>query len=330
MHTFCTRYEHSARAGYRERAACARMCRVTRAGPVPLIALAGLCLLAGACFSATTAEAPTSAASAAPAVPVASTAPLPTMTAEPPASAGTLAHLPLSLLSPSAAEEADKLGENVGIAVYYPGEGRIYEYNARVQFELVSVVKVPVLLTLLDRAATEHRRLTEDETRLATKMIEESDNDATTALWVKLGGAKTVQRFLDNAGITGASIDPDDWGDSTMSASAGAGLLARLIEGEILDAPGRAFAMQLMERVDPAQSWGATVSSSFTAETGTKNGWYPEDDGWVLNSFGYALPDDGSPEYTIAIFSRGHPSYADGIHSLEVIASLINLEAAGR
>lgn len=301
--------------------------------------LACLCLLAAACLEVSTAQAPTpdpaedSTPAPASQPPLGNAAPMPEQIIATPLGAETapaVTHLPLSLLAPSAAEAAGELGENVGIAVYYPSEGRIYEYNAQAQFELVSVVKVPIMLTLLDKAIAERRQLTADETALVTAMIRESDNDATTALWYELGGAKTVQRFLDSAGVSGATIDPHDWGDSVMPAAAGAELLGKLVEGQILDASSRQFAMRLMSEVDPSQDWGAVTVSSFAAETGVKNGWYPEHDGWVLNSFGYALPDDASPEYTIAIFSRGHATFGQGRQAIEELASLIHLDAASR
>ena len=52
-----------------------------------------------------------------------------------------------------------------------------------------SLVKVPILLTLLRQATEEGRELTEEEEYLAALMIEYSDNDATTALYESVGGA---------------------------------------------------------------------------------------------------------------------------------------------
>jgi beta-lactamase class A len=293
------------------------MCRMTAKRIAAVAGVAGVCLLAVACATST-ADAPTPADTESPRVEAVATTPTPTLR---PGQTETLA---LDALSPAAAEMARGLRQSVGVAVYVPSQRRLYQYNAEPQFVLESVVKVPIMLTLLDRSIAQKKPLTADESYLLHRMIEESDNDATTALWIDLGGAPAVQAFLDSAGIDGATIDKEDWGDSEMSAEAGARLLGKLITGEILDAPNRALAMQLMSAVDPAQSWGAVVAATFEGEAGVKNGWYPEPSGWVLTSIGYAEPENGAPDYAIAIFTSGWYRYDEGVQAVEQIASLIN------
>ncbi|MEK7248310.1 MAG: serine hydrolase, partial [Chloroflexota bacterium] len=207
-------------------------------------------------------------------------------------------------------------------------ERRIYQYNAEPWFGIASVVKVPIMLTVMDRAIDEGRPLTADESALLAAMIVESDNEATTALWNTIGGAPAVQGFLETSGVRGAFIDAQDWGDSKMSAESAARLLGKLLNGEILDAPNRTLAMQLMSHVDPVQDWGAVVAGEFEGETGVKNGWYPEYDGWVLASAGYVVPDAG-PTYTVAIFTSDWLYFHDGVNSIEGIAGLISTALSG-
>lgn len=296
------------------------MCRMIgnlrRAAALVLVVGAGL--LAVACGTTSTANAPaTPAVEASAGVEAATDAPSPTLRP------GQLETLALDALSPAAADLARGLGNGIGIAVYVPSERRIYQYNAEPTFGVASVVKVPIMLTVMDRAIDEGRPLTADESSLIQVMIVESDNDATTALWNEIGGAPTVQEFLESNGIRGALIDAQDWGDSKMSAESAARLLGKLLNGEILNAPNRALAMQLMSSVDPVQDWGAVVAGEFEGQTGVKNGWYPEPAGWVLGSVGYVVPDDG-PTYTIAVFTSGWLYFHEGVNSLEGIAGLIS------
>lgn len=283
-----------------------------------LLLVVGAGLLVAACGASTTADAPT-APSSEPSVVAEAATDTPAPTLRP----GQLETLALDALSPAAADMARGFGGGFGIAVYVPAERRIYQYNAEPWFGIASVAKVPIMLTVMDRAIGEGRPLTTDESALLAAMIVESDNEATTALWNLLGGATPVQGFLESNGIRGALIDAQDWGDSKMSAESAARLLGKLLNGEILDAPNRTLAMQLLSQVDPAQDWGAVVAGEFVGETGVKNGWYPEYDGWVLASVGYVVPDDG-PTYTIAVFTSGWLNFNEGVNSLEGIAGMIS------
>ena len=286
------------------------------AGPLSIVCG---CLLAVACGSDTTADAPATHTIEQSAVTQASVdTPTPTL------GPGQLETLALDALSPGAADMARGLGNVIGIAVYVPAERRIYQYNAEPRFGIASVVKVPIMLTVMDRAIDEGRPLTAGESALLAAMIVESDNEATTALWNAIGGAPAVQGFLEANGIRGALIDVRDWGDSKMSAESAARLLGKLLNGEILNAPNRALAMQLMSHVDPVQDWGAVVAGAFEGETGVKNGWYPEYDGWVLASVGYVVPSGRGPVFTVAIFTSGWLYFHDGVNSIESIAGLIN------
>lgn len=73
-----------------------------------------------------------------------------------------LADEPLADLSPAAAL-AVQLDGGIGVAVLAPSQGVIYELNGDAQFELASVAKVPIMLTLLDQTISEGRQLTDDE-----------------------------------------------------------------------------------------------------------------------------------------------------------------------
>jgi beta-lactamase class A len=65
------------------------------------------------------------------------------------------------------------------------------------------------------------------------------------------------------------------------------------------------------------------VAAAPAGETGVKNGWYPEDDGWVLNSTGFVRDGVSGPGYTIAIFTYGQADYYNGVQTIEQIGQEI-------
>jgi hypothetical protein len=232
--------------------------------------------------------------------------------------------LALDALSLAAATLARGMKDRIGVAVYVPSQQRMYQYNAEPEFPIASVIKLPVMLAVMDRAVQKGEAISQLESDLISAMITQSDNDATTELWNMIGGAPAVEGFLERTGITGATIDRTDWGESAMSAQAAARLMGKLIQGEILDGPHRDYALELLTHVDPTQDWGAVVVGQEHGRAGVKNGWYPEYEGWVLASVGYVLPEDDSPAFAIAVFTNGWDSFTNGVRQLESISGLIN------
>lgn len=245
------------------------------------------------------------------------------------------ANEPLSLSShaldelvPQASAYLDTRAGDIGIAVIVPDEGVVYSYNGDALFDMASIAKVPIMLSVLDQADQDAISLTPAEEQLLQAMITYSDNDAADALWWDVGGAPAVGAYLDSIGVKGIQPDPDGyWGESLASPKAMAQLLSELIQGEALDASGRALAVDLMGEVTPTQRWG--VMADIDGETspgwtvGLKNGWYPADDGWWVNSVGFVVPDGGQP-YVIAIMTDEQPSLDYGIDTIETVAHLMH------
>jgi hypothetical protein len=240
-----------------------------------------------------------------------------------------LVHHPLRDLSPAAAKYLATRAGPIGVAVVVPSQGRVYMANGNKLFPMASLAKVAIMVTVLDRAIREGRDLTAWELALLEPMITVSDNDAATALWDDVGGAGAVGTYLRSLGLT--AIRPNAqgyWGDSRASASEVALLLTRLVEGKILDEPSRRLAIELMTRVDPEQSWGMTARSPDQPPPGTvagiKDGWYPAECGWRVNSAGFVIPGNEQPAYTIAILTRKQPSLEEGIETIEELARHIH------
>jgi hypothetical protein len=139
------------------------------------------------------------------------------------------------------------------------------------------------------RAEAQGRYVDEWELSLMWPMITYSDNDATDALWSDLGGEPGVAACLDALGVTGITpYDGPYWGTSTASATGMAALMARLAFGEIVSPVHRAAALALLVSVVPEQRWGvpAGADESGLEIVGVKDGWYPDDAGWRVNSVG--------------------------------------------
>lgn len=213
-----------------------------------------------------------------------------------------------------------------GVAAYVPSRGVIYTENADEQVPTASVVKVLVMLVVLEQARAERRPASEDELALLWPMITESDNDATSQLWEHIGRGQAVASYLRSIAVTGFTADPGtSWGVSFVSARAMATVLGKLLDGQILDATTRALALRLLDSVIAEQRWGVTAGADTGDRVGLKNGWYPGDEGWRVNSVGIVRPANASP-YSIAIVTDERVSFAEGVATIEGIARAVNAD----
>jgi len=243
--------------------------------------------------------------------------------------AGALVDQPLDDLSNDAAAYAKTRPGAVGVAVVVPDRGVVYTCGGDERFALDSLMKVPILAAELHRAQQQGRALTDHEQYLLQVMITVSDNDATMELWDDLGGGTALHTYLDSIGLPLIQPDPYGyWGDSQASARDVALLLAKLSWGDILDPSSRDVALSLLSDVVPEQRWGVTAGLPAEMPQGTvigvKNGWYPEDDGWSMNTAGLILPGDNRSGYAIAVLTSAQPTFESGIETTEGIAARVN------
>jgi beta-lactamase class A len=260
--------------------------------------------------------------------------PLPSHTPSPPPSQSArpaIIERGLGDASGAAASFASSRPPILGVAVYVPSRAELYSQNADTQMPTASVVKVLVMLVVLEQARLDHRPPTESELALLWPMITESDNDATSELWERIGRGQAVGSYVRGIGISGFTPDPEaSWGVSFVSARAMATVLGKLLAGEILDDASRALALRLLEGVIPEQRWGVTASTSLDGgdRVAVKNGWYPGEEGWRVNSVGIVWPRVGTP-YAIAVVSDGRPTWQEGIDTIEGIAAPVNVSFRG-
>jgi beta-lactamase class A len=199
--------------------------------------------------------------------------------------------------------------------------GRSFGFAPGAPVHTASVVKLDVLETLLLRAQDDHRALTPDRDRLATAMIEHSDNDAATRLWNTVGGATGVASANARLGLHGTRPDAAHWGTTTTSAADQVALLGDLVRPGPLGPAARRYATGLLTHVESDQRWGVSAAADPGAVTGLKNGWLPlDDDGgrWIVGSVGVTTV--GGDPVALAVLTEHQPSETSGIALVEALA----------
>jgi beta-lactamase class A len=215
---------------------------------------------------------------------------------------------------------------DVGVAVVVPERGTTYVWKPGARFPLDSGVKVLILAVVLDQADKAQRELSDAERLLLEDMITWSDNDAATELWEQSGGYRGINRFLRSAGLR--EIMPDRglyWGDTSGSAEVMAQLLGRIAWGDLLSDSSRAYAVDLLTRVDEEQRWGIPSGVPQAAHdplVGVKNGWWPAEDGWEVNSSGFVLARLAGPSYSIAVLTAKQPTFEYAVETIEALSGL--------
>ena len=81
----------------------------------------------------------------------------------------------------------------------------------------------------------------------------------------------------------------------------------------------------MLDAVVPEQRWGVSAGTDPASgdRVELKNGWYPGEEGWRVNSVGIVRPRAGDP-YAIAIVTGSRVSWQEGIDTIEGIAAPLN------
>jgi hypothetical protein len=210
--------------------------------------------------------------------------------------------------------------------------GRTWSLGRGQPQDEASVVKLDVLETLL--AGQAGAVLPAADRKLATEMIEDSDNDAATILWYAAGGTGGVRAFNTRAGLTGTTPSScvhcpgfawPGWGLTTTTPGDQLALLRALVEPDsLLSSTERQYALSLMENVTPDQRWGVSGGVPAQVTVALKNGWLPLDSAghdWQINSVGWVCGD--GRDYLMAVLSTGNPSEQYGIDTVSQLAAMV-------
>ena len=223
----------------------------------------------------------------------------------------------LALLSPAAAGLVAHSSQPIGVAVLDLESNTLWSINGPELFYTYSTIKLTIMLGVLQRAQREERSLGEREDALLREMIRFSDNFAADEL-IAAVGAGELQHSLRALGLPKTSVRGGLWGGSTTTAQEQARLLAQLADCAMLDRERCDYAIALLRSVTPEQAWGITAGAPAGAAIALKNGWFPEPEGWGINTIGYV---DAGRRYTIAVYSRQNQTKAAGIKLVERIVS---------
>jgi beta-lactamase class A len=209
------------------------------------------------------------------------------------------------------------------VAVLDRKTGERYSFRGSETYETASVVKVQVLACLLLTAQDNDRGLTSTELSLAQRMIRASDNDATTALFSRLGRAPAITRCNKRLGLTSTKVN-DSWGLTRTTVNDQVKLLSQLVNAKgPLSSASRKLAFQLMSTVEEDQDWGVPAVAKAGETTTVKNGWLPrstEGNRWIINTVGRVT--GSGTDVSIAVLSHQHASMSGGIGVVERAAKL--------
>jgi beta-lactamase class A len=209
------------------------------------------------------------------------------------------------------------------VAVLDKKTGDRYAFRGTETYETASVVKVQVLACLLLTAQDNDRDLTSTELSLAKRMIQASDNDATTSLFTRLGRAAAVTKSNKRLGLTETKVS-NSWGLTRTTVDDQVKLLSQLVNTKgPLDADSRELAHDLMSTVEEDQDWGVPAVAKSGEDTTVKNGWLQrstENNRWIINTVGRVTGDD--TDVSIAVLSHNNSSMSGGIAVVEKAAKL--------
>ncbi|MGH8981074.1 MAG: serine hydrolase [Acidimicrobiales bacterium] len=209
----------------------------------------------------------------------------------------------------------------VTAAVYDVTTGTTSLYRPTVTLTTASVVKLDILELLLADAQGSGTPLTTTQQTLATKMIEESTDNAASALWTAVGGAPAIGAFDQKAGLT--STNPSAWwGLTTTSALDQVRLLERVaLSNTLLTDTSRTYALGLMTHVESDEAWGITTGVPSGVTVALKNGWNPITGIWEINSVGWV--DGDGRDYLVAVLSFGKRTAVAGAQVVNGLSPLL-------
>lgn len=189
--------------------------------------------------------------------------------------------------------------------------------NAGAAIWTASTIKLAMVVDLLTRERAGKLRLSGQDRQLMQAMLRDSDNDAADTLWERYGGDdhRAFNANFPRYGMTSLAPQPGFgdvfpyWGFQKGAADDFDRLLNFMLTQ--MNAADSAAIVAEMQRVSGAQQWGVWGAGPAMAP-GVKNGWSPEQGGWVVNTVGFAGPGQ---RFTLVVFNAlgGAGDYDDGV-----------------
>lgn len=186
-----------------------------------------------------------------------------------------------------------------------------------------SITKVTLVAALFYK----NKYLTRKQKLWAHRAITRSSNAAAKKLWLSLGQAQGLQRFL-NAAKMRRTVPYRGifWGNTLVTVSDELTLLRLLTDNtnRVLKRSHKNYILGLMSRVVPSQRWGISAGLPRQATRAIKNGWGPSmhaPGNWV-NSIGSIR--NARHTYEVAIITNNNHSVKSGIRVVNELSTAIN------
>lgn len=214
--------------------------------------------------------------------------------------------------------EAER-GISLSLAVYNHTTDKLFLHKGDIWTYEASIVKVPICLTLLRKAAFEGRPLTDDEKALVEASLTYSDNLSTIEIFRSVGSgdafdttqsAESVNKTYELLGLTHTTMG-QTWGDNQTWAEDQLHIMRAIVDTvDWVNAEDAQFLLERLIPLDWSQTWGVGALNNHESPQGViydvsvKNGWIQEDTGlWHINSVGVVRTDQAT--YSIAYLSKG-------------------------
>lgn len=318
-----------------------RVNRTTRSAALAIVTVAALTV--SACGSGSKSAAKTSATTSAAAKTTSSPAkttstgtsakttapstspPTTSTTSEPPDPPGQVSTATATKTSASIKNLSSYLGQGgVSIEAVNLETGATYRYGATGGMRTGSIVKLYILETVMLRHQKAGTKLSSNERALATRMIENSDNNAATALWNEIGKGSGLRTAAAELGVKNTVPGADGtWGLTQTNAPDYISLLRNLTSDRALNAPSRKYILDLMEDVEADQRWGVSAAADKGTTVRLKNGWLAtaHDHGrWLVNSVGVITAR--GDKVIVAVMTQHGSSFNGGISLVQKLAKL--------
>ncbi|TNC19404.1 serine hydrolase [Amycolatopsis alkalitolerans] len=216
----------------------------------------------------------------------------------------------------------------VGVVVHDRQTGAVWRTGATdTPMWTESTIKLAMAVDLFLRDRAGKISLTPADRSLIQRMLHSSDDNAADSLWSEFAGPDKMAFNRDFAGYGMTSLVPQRgysktfpyWGFQKCTPND----LDRLVNYVLdkLPADTRQYIVGQLSAVDPDQRWGVWAAGP-AANPGNKDGWGPEDNGWVMNTVGWVGPGQ---RYTLAVMNelRGHGGEEDGRDTDSHVAQLL-------
>ena len=207
----------------------------------------------------------------------------------------------------------------VTAAVYDVKSGVTFTYHNGIRERTASIVKIDILADLLYESQQHDRPLTAKQQSLAYSMIEDSNDQAASALWAQIGGRAAIDAFNAMIGFKD-TIPSWSWGDIETTPRDQLQLLKVIaLPNAFLDSASRLYETDLMLNVISSERFGLGWGSPVGATVAVKDGYYPEiTTGWQLNTTGFV--EFHGRFYLATIMCADNPDEDYGISTLTTIS----------